>query len=56
MPISWDELSPKLHSDQFTVSNLMTRLDKLKRDPGPILATTQQSITKAMLKHLEIQG
>ena len=54
VPISWEELSPKLHSDQFTVSNLMSRLDKLRRDPWADLATTQQSITKAMLKHLEI--
>ena len=54
VPISWDELTAKLHSDQFTVTNLASRLARLKRDPWADMATTKQLITKAMLKHLEI--
>jgi bifunctional non-homologous end joining protein LigD len=32
-PLSWDELSPGLRSDHFTVGNLLHRLSSLKRDP-----------------------
>jgi bifunctional non-homologous end joining protein LigD len=32
-PLSWDELSPGLRSDHFTVGNLLHRLASLKRDP-----------------------
>jgi bifunctional non-homologous end joining protein LigD len=32
-PLSWNELSPGLRSDHFTVGNLLHRLSCLKRDP-----------------------
>ena len=32
-PLGWDELSPGLRSDHFTVGNLLHRLSSLKRDP-----------------------
>jgi bifunctional non-homologous end joining protein LigD len=32
-PLSWNELSPGLRSDHFTVGNLLHRLSRLKRDP-----------------------
>src|SRR5262249_24762264 len=32
-PLNWDELSPGLRSDHFTVGNLLHRLSSLKRDP-----------------------
>ena len=32
-PLEWDELSPGLRSDHFTVGNLPHRLPSLKRDP-----------------------
>jgi bifunctional non-homologous end joining protein LigD len=32
-PIDWDELSPGLRSDHFTVGNLPHRLSSLKQDP-----------------------
>jgi bifunctional non-homologous end joining protein LigD len=53
VPITWDELSPKLHSDSFTVSNVMGRLNKLRKDPWAEIANTKQSITKAMVKRLK---
>ncbi len=52
MPIAWDELSARIHSDHFTIANASTRLTKLKRDPWADLANTRQSITKSMLKRL----
>ena len=33
VPLAWDELSPRLRSDHFTVNNLGERLAKLKEDP-----------------------
>jgi bifunctional non-homologous end joining protein LigD len=53
MPITWDELSPKLRSDSFTVSNVMARLNKLRKDPWADIANTKQSVTKAMVKRLK---
>jgi bifunctional non-homologous end joining protein LigD len=55
VPISWDELSSKLHSDQFTVENLSSRLDRLKTDPWADMGQVKQTITKAMFKKLQAQ-
>ncbi len=54
VPIAWEELSAKLKSDFFTISNLPARLAKLKRDPWAALLTTKQSITKAAMKKLQV--
>jgi bifunctional non-homologous end joining protein LigD len=32
-PLNWEELSPGLRSDHFTVGNMLHRLSSLKRDP-----------------------
>ncbi|HEX4146366.1 MAG TPA: non-homologous end-joining DNA ligase [Pirellulales bacterium] len=53
VPISWDELTAKLHSDHFTISNVLPRLTRLKKDPWESLVTTRQSITQSMRKRLE---
>jgi bifunctional non-homologous end joining protein LigD len=52
VPITWEELSANLRSDQFTIENLPLRLRRLKKDPWADLATTRQSITAAMRKRL----
>ncbi|HVU89503.1 MAG TPA: non-homologous end-joining DNA ligase [Pirellulales bacterium] len=52
MPIAWDELSPQLRSDQFTIENARARLAKLKRDPWEEMPKVRQSITKTMLTRL----
>jgi bifunctional non-homologous end joining protein LigD len=52
VPIAWEELSSRLRSDHFTVSNVPERLAKLKRDPWADMAAIRQTITKAMLKRL----
>jgi bifunctional non-homologous end joining protein LigD len=54
-PISWEELSARLHSDHFTIENLPLRLSKLKKDPWANMAKTKQSITAAMLKRLAVR-
>ncbi len=51
-PIAWEELTPSLRSDHFTIENLPGRLDRLKKDPWADLATTKQSVTAAMVKRL----
>ncbi|HEY2413283.1 MAG TPA: DNA ligase D [Pirellulaceae bacterium] len=55
VPIAWNELSPKLRSDQFTIENLFARLDKLKSDSWADIAQVKQSITKAMFKQLHVR-
>jgi bifunctional non-homologous end joining protein LigD len=49
-PIGWDELTPELRSDSYTVSNLPQRLEKLRSDPWGDYSDTRQSITAKMLR------
>jgi bifunctional non-homologous end joining protein LigD len=53
VPLTWDELSPKLKSDQFNIHNLSSRLAKLKRDPWADMKKVKQSITAATVKKLQ---
>ncbi|HTV33873.1 MAG TPA: DNA ligase D [Methylocella sp.] len=43
-PLDWDELSPALRSDHFTVQNLPHRLAFLKRDPWPVFFSLRQRL------------
>jgi bifunctional non-homologous end joining protein LigD len=43
-PVRWDELSPKLAADKYTVENLPRRLSSLKSDPWEKFFTMTQSI------------
>jgi bifunctional non-homologous end joining protein LigD len=52
VPISWDELTSSLHSDQFNIENVPARLAKLKRDPWADMPETKQSLRASMLKDL----
>jgi bifunctional non-homologous end joining protein LigD len=54
MPLDWDELSPRMRSDQFSIVNAAARLAKLKHDPWADIGEVRQSITKAMLKRLRL--
>jgi bifunctional non-homologous end joining protein LigD len=49
-PLAWDELSEKMHSDHFTIRNVMRRLASIKQDPWRELSTTRQSLTPAIKK------
>jgi bifunctional non-homologous end joining protein LigD len=53
VPITWDELSPRLKSDHFNVKNLSARLAKIKKDPWADINGTKQSISASMLKMLK---
>ncbi|HEX2877360.1 MAG TPA: DNA ligase D, partial [Polyangiaceae bacterium] len=43
-PLEWDELTPKLKPDQFTLRNLAARLAKLRHDPFERLTQLEQSL------------
>lgn len=49
VPLAWDELSPQLHSDHFTLSNLPRRLQQLAKDPWQDYVSSRQTITRSML-------
>jgi bifunctional non-homologous end joining protein LigD len=51
-PIAWEEPTPSLRSNHFTIENIPTRLSQLTSDPWAELATTKQAITAGMLKRL----
>src|SRR5262245_13218668 len=44
VPLAWDELSPRITSDHFTIANLRTRLDGLKADPWAAYWKTRQKL------------
>ena len=44
VPLAWDELSPRITSDHFTIANLRTRLDGLKADPWAAYWQTRQKL------------
>jgi bifunctional non-homologous end joining protein LigD len=46
-PLAWEELSPAVKSDHFTVSNLTARLDALKHDPWARLTQIKQVLPTA---------
>jgi bifunctional non-homologous end joining protein LigD len=48
VPLTWDELTPKVRSDQFTTAAVIQRLKRLTRDPWEDFWKTRQSITRAM--------
>jgi bifunctional non-homologous end joining protein LigD len=52
-PIAWDELTPKLKPNGFTVENIPRRLARLKTDPWDGFFAVRQSITRAMQAGLE---
>jgi len=43
-PISWDELSPAIRSDHFSVANMPARLKSLKRDPWAKMDKVKQTL------------
>ncbi len=49
-PLAWEELSEKMHSDHFTIRNVLRRLASIKRDPWEELSSTRQSLTQPIKK------
>lgn len=50
MPIAWDELTPEMRSDSFTIQNALRRLTALRSDPWAEFFTTRQSLPAAVKK------
>ncbi len=44
-PLTWQELSPKIASDHFTISNVRKRLNSLSKDPWEGFDQLRQSLT-----------
>lgn len=55
VPLTWNELSPRLQSDHFTLRNIDARLKSLKRDPWQAFSSTKQSLKRAMAKLRELR-
>ncbi|MFT3883340.1 MAG: non-homologous end-joining DNA ligase [Gemmatales bacterium] len=49
-PINWQDLSPQVTSEQYTITNLRLRMSKLKHDPWAKLWTVRQSLKAASKK------
>jgi bifunctional non-homologous end joining protein LigD len=50
MPVGWDELTPRLRPDSFTVENVPQHLARRGKDPWADLGRVRQSVTAAMLR------
>ena len=46
VPLGWDELSPAIKSDHYTIGNLPRRLAGLKTDPWAKYWTTRQKLPR----------
>lgn len=51
-PVAWDELTPNLRPDAFTVLNLADRLSGLSADPWGDMARVRQALTATIRKKL----
>jgi bifunctional non-homologous end joining protein LigD len=52
VPLTWDECSPELRSDRFTLHNIEERLSRLTQDPWSEYAKVQQHLTVDMKRRL----
>jgi bifunctional non-homologous end joining protein LigD len=52
VPLAWDDLSPKVASDHFTVLNLPERLKRLRRDPWERYEQSARRLTAEMTARL----
>ncbi|MGQ9427225.1 DNA ligase D [Gilvimarinus sp. F26214L] len=55
VPITWDELSPALRPDRYSVSNLRRRLAVLKDDPWKDFERARQPLTASMLNAVGVE-
>lgn len=52
VPLTWDECSPALRSDRFTLHNIEERLSQLVKDPWAEYAKVRQHLTVDMKRRL----
>ncbi|MCX5771817.1 MAG: DNA ligase D [Candidatus Hydrogenedentes bacterium] len=53
-PLRWDELTPDMRPDKYTIQNLPQRLKTLKSDPWDDFFEIRQSLTAVMRKKLGV--
>jgi bifunctional non-homologous end joining protein LigD len=46
VPLAWDELSPSLRPDHYTLKNVRRRLEKLAADPWKKFFELKQSLPR----------
>jgi bifunctional non-homologous end joining protein LigD len=56
MPIDWDELTPRLRPDQFTLRNAAQRLRRLRHDPWREYWKLRQRLTARALRAVAADG
>ena len=49
-PLTWEELSPRIPSNHFTIRNILERLSSLEKDPWEDLTTLHQSLSRPIQK------
>jgi bifunctional non-homologous end joining protein LigD len=54
-PLSWDELTPRIKSDSYTLVNINKRLRALKTDPWEDFFKVRQGITQKIKKKLNFK-
>jgi bifunctional non-homologous end joining protein LigD len=54
VPLTWEELTPDIRADEFTVRNLRERLSKLNRDPWAKINSVRQSLTASLRRKLGV--
>jgi len=50
VPLAWDELSPTLRADHFTVRNVMARMNELTSDPWREASSSQQVLSASAMR------
>jgi bifunctional non-homologous end joining protein LigD len=52
VPLTWDECSPEIRSDRFTLHNIEERLSQHAKDPWAEYAKVRQHLTESMKRRL----
>jgi bifunctional non-homologous end joining protein LigD len=52
VPIAWEELTPELRSDQWTIRTLPARLAGLKADPWEDFEAARTTLSARVLRQL----
>ena len=52
VPLTWEECTPELRSDQFTLHDIEQRLSQLTKDPWADYAKVRQHLATSMTRRL----
>jgi bifunctional non-homologous end joining protein LigD len=56
VPLRWEELTPSLTSNRYTINNIRRRLNSLKRDPWEGYADASRAITEQIRKQVGLKS